>query len=77
MERLKTSGYRVGNVDATLVLEAPRIAPHVREIRESLAGTMGVDVEQVSVKGTTAERMGAIGRGEGIACMAVATVVPG
>jgi 2-C-methyl-D-erythritol 2,4-cyclodiphosphate synthase len=64
--------YRVVNVDATVVAEAPKLAPLIEEIRASLAGMLGVGVDDVSVKATTAEGLGAIGRAEGIACMAVA-----
>jgi 2-C-methyl-D-erythritol 2,4-cyclodiphosphate synthase len=67
-------GGRVLNVDATLIAEAPRIAPHVAAIRENLGGALGIDVDRVSVKATTNERLGALGREEGIAAMAVAVV---
>jgi len=67
-------GGRVLNVDATLIAEAPRIAPHVATIRENLGGALGIDVDRVSVKATTNERLGALGREEGIAAMAVAVV---
>ena len=64
-------GYRIGNVDATVVAQAPRLAPHVRAMRENIAADLGCDVGQVSVKATTTERLGFTGRGEGIAAMAV------
>jgi len=63
-------GGRVLNVDATLIAEAPRIAPHVAAIRENLGSALGIDVDRVSVKATTNERLGALGREEGIAAMA-------
>ena len=69
------AGYRVGNVDVTLICEAPRIAPHRGAMRARLAGLLGVDLKQVSVKATTTERLGFTGRGEGIAAQAVATLV--
>jgi len=69
------AGYRVGNVDVTLICEAPRIAPHREAMRARLAGLLGVDLKQVSVKATTTERLGFTGRGEGIAAQAVATLV--
>ena len=69
------AGYRVGNVDVTLICEAPRIAPHREAMRRKLAGLLGVDMAQVSVKATTTERLGFTGRGEGIAAQAVATLV--
>ena len=69
------AGYRVGNVDVTLICEAPKIAPHREAMRRKLAGLLGVDLGQVSVKATTTERLGFAGRGEGIAAQAVATLV--
>jgi 2-C-methyl-D-erythritol 4-phosphate cytidylyltransferase/2-C-methyl-D-erythritol 2,4-cyclodiphosphate synthase len=71
----ESAGYRVGNVDVTLVCEAPRIGPHRDAMRGKLAGLLGVDLAQVSVKATTTERLGFTGRGEGIAAHAVATLV--
>lgn len=64
-------GWRVGNVDATVLAEAPRIAPHAAAMRTAIAGACGVDAERVSVKATTMEGMGFVGREEGIAAMAV------
>jgi 2-C-methyl-D-erythritol 4-phosphate cytidylyltransferase/2-C-methyl-D-erythritol 2,4-cyclodiphosphate synthase len=69
------AGYRVGNVDVTLICEAPKIAPHREAMRRKLAALLSVDLEQVSVKATTTERLGFTGRGEGIAAQAVATLV--
>jgi 2-C-methyl-D-erythritol 4-phosphate cytidylyltransferase/2-C-methyl-D-erythritol 2,4-cyclodiphosphate synthase len=69
------AGYRVGNVDVTLICEEPRIAPHREAMRRKLAALLGVDLLQVSVKATTTERLGFAGRGEGIAAQAVATLV--
>ncbi|MEO7040812.1 MAG: 2-C-methyl-D-erythritol 2,4-cyclodiphosphate synthase [Gemmatimonadaceae bacterium] len=67
-------GFVVVNVDATVIAEAPRIGPHVAAMRTRLAEALGVDPSCVSVKGKTNEGMGWIGRGEGIACIAVATL---
>jgi 2-C-methyl-D-erythritol 2,4-cyclodiphosphate synthase len=72
--RLQSKGWRVVNTDATVMAEAPRLAPHVSKMRERLAEAMNVTPEQISVKATTVEGMGAIGRREGITAMAVATV---
>lgn len=69
-----TLGYVVLNVDATVIAEAPKIGPYVAAMRARLADACGVDATCVSVKGKTNEGMGWIGRGEGIACIAVATV---
>jgi len=66
----------VENVDVTVVLERPKIAPFILEIRTQLAGALGIDVERVSVKGKTNEGVDAIGRGEAIAAHAVALLRP-
>jgi 2-C-methyl-D-erythritol 4-phosphate cytidylyltransferase/2-C-methyl-D-erythritol 2,4-cyclodiphosphate synthase len=68
------AGYRVDNIDAVVVCEAPKVAPHVASMRAHLAAALRVTVEQVSVKGTTTEGMGFTGRGEAIAAYAVAVV---
>ncbi|MCK9250201.1 MAG: 2-C-methyl-D-erythritol 2,4-cyclodiphosphate synthase [Solirubrobacteraceae bacterium] len=69
------AGWTVGNVDATVVLERPKLGPHKREMADRLAATLGVDRDAVNVKATTAERLDAVGRGEGAVAHAVATVV--
>ena len=71
---LREEGWRPVNVDAVVVCEEPRIAPHRQAMRRRLAEAMGVDVEQVGLRGTTTEGMGFTGRGEGIAAQAVALV---
>lgn len=71
---LEKKKARIVNVDASLVAEAPRIAPHVPAMRRKIAAAIGIRESDVSVKATTNEKLGAIGRGEGIAAMAVATV---
>jgi 2-C-methyl-D-erythritol 2,4-cyclodiphosphate synthase len=71
---IKNSGGRIINVDATLIAEAPKIAPHVKEMRENLSSALEIPLARVGVKATTNERMGFLGRGEGIAAMAVASV---
>jgi 2-C-methyl-D-erythritol 2,4-cyclodiphosphate synthase len=67
-------GYELVNVDATVVLERPRLAPYRDTIRATLAGALGLPTGAVNVKATTGERIGFVGRGEGAAAMAVATV---
>lgn len=62
---------RIGNVDLTIVGERPRIAPKRAEMRATLAAVLGTELERVSIKATTNERLGALGRGEGIAALAV------
>jgi 2-C-methyl-D-erythritol 2,4-cyclodiphosphate synthase len=66
------AGYQVVNVDATVVAQAPKLAPHVDAMRVALAGALGIDVGAVSIKATTTDGLGALGRGEGIAALAIA-----
>jgi 2-C-methyl-D-erythritol 4-phosphate cytidylyltransferase / 2-C-methyl-D-erythritol 2,4-cyclodiphosphate synthase len=73
---VREKGYEIGNVDVTIICEAPKIGPHKTAMREALARILGIDTGAVSVKATTTERLGLTGRGEGIAAQAVATVVP-
>jgi len=70
-------GARVVNVDSTVVAERPRIAPHIPVMRERLGEALGLPPSAISVKATTAEKLGALGRGEGIAAYAVALVEAG
>ncbi|MDP3908059.1 bifunctional 2-C-methyl-D-erythritol 4-phosphate cytidylyltransferase/2-C-methyl-D-erythritol 2,4-cyclodiphosphate synthase [Novosphingobium sp.] len=70
-------GYRIGNVDVTIICEAPRIGPHRQAMRERLAQLLGTPLASVSVKATTTERLGFTGRSEGIAAQAVATLLRG
>ena len=72
MERLAEKGWRVGNVDATIVAQRPKLAPYIPLMKENLAKRMGVDPEQVNVKATTEEKLGFTGSGEGMAVHAVA-----
>jgi 2-C-methyl-D-erythritol 2,4-cyclodiphosphate synthase len=73
--RVAELGWRVDHVDATVVAEHPRLAPHRDGMRRALAGALGVGPDDVSIKGKSNEGMGWIGRGEGLACIAVATLV--
>ena len=73
-ELLAQKKARVINVDATIVAEAPKIAPYTQSMRERIAEALGVSDSHISVKATTHELLGAIGRSEGIAAMAIATV---
>jgi 2-C-methyl-D-erythritol 2,4-cyclodiphosphate synthase len=74
VENLAARGYGIENVDATVMLERPRVSPVQDEIRTSLAEALGVPAERVSVKATRGEGMGFVGRQEGAAALAVATV---
>jgi 2-C-methyl-D-erythritol 2,4-cyclodiphosphate synthase len=75
-DELAGAGLRVSNLDATVVAQAPRMGPHIAVMCENLAQDMGVAVERVNVKATTTERMGYVGRGEGMAAHAVVLLVP-
>jgi 2-C-methyl-D-erythritol 2,4-cyclodiphosphate synthase len=74
VKRLSAANYEVNQVDVAVVAEAPKIGPYRAKIRERLAVALGIDSASVSVKGKSNEGMGWIGRKEGIACIAVATL---
>ncbi|MDH3520165.1 MAG: 2-C-methyl-D-erythritol 2,4-cyclodiphosphate synthase [Myxococcales bacterium] len=71
MAQVRARGYALGNVDATVVAQEPRLAPHLDTLRGALADLLGVDSGRVNVKVTSTDHLGAIGRGEGIAALAV------
>ena len=73
MEMIKGAGYRLGNADITIAMQKPRLSPYIPEMRETLAKVMGTDVSSVSVKATTTEKLGFVGRSEG--CEVFATVL--
>ncbi len=73
-EQLKSRGWRVGNVDATLIAQAPKMAPHIARMTAHIADDLGVAIEYVNVKATTTEKLGFTGRGEGIAAEAVCLI---
>ena len=70
-EIMKTYGYQIGNIDATLIAQAPKMAPHISSMRKNLADAFATDVDNVSVKATTEEHLGFTGSGEGISAHAV------
>lgn len=70
-ELLKEKGYEVGNVDALIVAQRPKLAPYIQQMRETIAATLAVGVDRVSVKATTEEGLGFTGEGRGISCQAV------
>jgi 2-C-methyl-D-erythritol 2,4-cyclodiphosphate synthase len=75
---VKESGGRILNIDSTIVAQAPKIAPHLQPMRDNIASALGLDPRRIGIKATTNETMGFIGRGEGIAALAVASVeLPG
>lgn len=72
--RLDAAGYRVGNIDATIIAQAPKMAPHLEAMRENLARVYGIPRDYVNIKATTEEHLGFSGRGEGIAAHAVCII---
>jgi 2-C-methyl-D-erythritol 2,4-cyclodiphosphate synthase len=74
VDRLRNAGFAPTNIDATLVCETPRLSPFRDEMRTRLASAVGLQADAVNVKFTTAEKMGFVGRGEGVAALAIATV---
>ena len=73
---VRARGYGIGNVDATVIAQAPKLAPYVGTMRDNVASDLGCDVAYVSIKATTTERLGFAGREEGIAAEAVVLVTP-
>ena len=74
-EALRRAGWRVGNIDATIVAQRPKLAPHLMVMRENIAHTLGIPAGDVSVKATTEEHLGFTGREEGIAAQAVCLIL--
>jgi len=72
---LNNAGFRVGNVDATIIAQAPKMAPHITQMVENIAADLGIAMNAVNVKATTTEKLGYSGRGEGIAAQAVALLL--
>ncbi|MGX8713476.1 MAG: 2-C-methyl-D-erythritol 2,4-cyclodiphosphate synthase [bacterium] len=72
---LKEHGYTVGNIDSTIVAQRPKMAPHILQMRQNISNTLGIGLDQVSVKATTTEHLGFEGREEGISAQAVAILV--
>ena len=70
-EVMAEKGYRLGNIDATVIAQAPKLAPHIPAMRQNIASAFGTDVDRISVKATTEEGLGFTGSGEGIAAHAV------
>ena len=73
---MRSAGYRVENLDATLIAEAPRLSPHQAEMMKTMAEHLGTPIDRVNLKITSTDGLGAIGRGEGIAGMAVVLLAP-
>ncbi len=72
---LREHGYTVGNIDSTVAAQKPKLAPHIPQMRQNIADTLGISIDQVSVKATTTEHLGFEGRMEGISAQAIALLV--
>jgi 2-C-methyl-D-erythritol 2,4-cyclodiphosphate synthase len=77
VRKIEAAGYRIGNVDATIIAQAPKMAPHIPAMTANIAADLGVAMNAVNVKATTTEKLGYTGRGEGIAAQAVALLLVG
>ena len=71
---MRGAGWQIGNVDATVIAQAPRLAPHIAAMRQRVAGALGVALDQVSIKAKTAEKMGPVGHGEAMEARAVCLI---
>lgn len=71
---VRQTGYEIGNIDATIAAEAPKLNPHIPQMRQTMAEVMGIEVSQISVKATTTERLGFTGRQEGMSTYVVALI---
>ncbi len=74
MELLKKENYSIGNIDCTLVLENPKINPHIDAMKQTLASVLGIEITDIGIKATTNETMGYVGREEGVCAYAVALI---
>lgn len=70
-EKVAAKGYRVGNVDVTMIAQAPKLRPHIPQMEKNVADALGIDLDRVNVKATTEEQLGFTGEGLGMACHAV------
>ena len=75
-ELVKNEGFEIGNIDATVIAERPKLMPYIKRIRETIAVDLGLSLDQISVKATTSEKMGFVGREEGISATATALLKP-
>ena len=71
---LKENGYAVGNIDATIIAQKPKMAPHIPEMRENIAKALGIEISQLNIKATTEEGLGFTGQGEGISSQAICSL---
>ncbi len=77
MELLDKDGYRIGNIDTTICLERPKVNPYIPDMKKTLAGVMDIDVQDISIKATTKEKMSFVGKGKGIEAYAVVLITRG
>ena len=70
-QRVKEAGYRISNIDVTMIAQRPKLRPHIEKMEANIASAVGVDVSRINVKATTEEKLGFTGREEGMACHAV------
>ena len=75
LQIIQSQGWKIGNIDTTIVAEQPKLKPHLKTMRSSLAQTMSLEIDRVSIKATTNEKLGAVGREEGICAYAVILLV--
>lgn len=75
INKLRNQNYIVNNLDAVVVAQAPKLAPHIQKIRENIARVLAINLEDINIKATTTEHLGFAGRGEGIGAYAVCTIV--
>ena len=74
-EMMVEHGYEIGNVDSLILIEKPKMAPHIMQMRENIAGALHCDISQINVKATRGEKLGFVGHEEGVACQAVCLLV--
>ncbi|MCT4593929.1 MAG: 2-C-methyl-D-erythritol 2,4-cyclodiphosphate synthase [Anaeromicrobium sp.] len=72
---LRDKGYKVNNIDSTIIAQAPKMAPHIEKMRENIATSLDIDIDCINVKATTTEKLGFTGRKEGIAAEAIASII--
>ena len=70
-EKIKEAGYKVGNIDVTMIAQRPKLRPFIPRMQENIAETLGIDLRKVNVKATTEEHLGFTGEGKGMSCHAV------
>ena len=73
-QKMVEKGYEIGNIDATILAEAPKMAPHLQEMKQNIARILQTDITNINIKATTTEKLGLVGRREGMACEAVVLI---